>query len=41
MKGSILKTVSSNGNETRISTQFIQEDLLLVNVGEKSVKVLR
>ena len=41
LNGTLLKTVQSAGNETRISTQNLQDYLLLVNVGKISVKVVR
>lgn len=41
LSGKLLRMVYSSYNETRINTQSLQEELLIVKVGEKSVKVMK
>ena len=41
LSGKLLRMIYPSYNETRINTQSLQEELLIVKVGEKSVKVMK
>ena len=41
LSGKLLRMIYPTYNETRINTQSLQEELLIVKVGEKSVKVMK